>query len=320
MRRSRVTEKRAASESGLLPLPENGGGTAGGKGGISGDLGAILELTKARITLAVTLSAATGHVLFTEKLTLELLLPTAGIFLLACGASALNQVQEARIDSRMRRTRSRPIPEGRITADWALFVALLFAGGGFYLLSCIEAHTLSVLGFAGFTLFWYNGVYTYLKRVTAFAVIPGALVGAVPPIIGWMAGGGLPLDPMIVKVAFFFFIWQIPHFWLLLLQHGREYEEAGLPTLTAVLSGEQIARITFMWIAALAATGVLVAVTGGIGFPWNLGVLLVSFWLVFRALAILLKEQSVVACLPAFTQINIYAFLVMVLLAGSRSI
>ena len=315
-----MTEKRAAMESEPLPRPQTGEGTVEGKGGISGGLKAVLELTKARITLAVTLSAATGHVLFMEKLTLELLLPVAGIFLLACGASALNQVQESRIDKRMRRTRKRPIPEGRITTDWALFVALVFAGGGFYLLSCIEAHTLSILGFAGFTLFWYNGVYTYLKRVTAFAVIPGALVGVVPPIIGWMAGGGLPLDPMIVKVAFFFFIWQIPHFWLLLLQHGRDYEEAGLPTLTAVLSGSQIARITFMWIAALAATGVLVAVTAGIGFPWNAGILAVSVWLVFRAVAILMKEQQVLACLPAFTQINIYAFLVMVLLAGSSAV
>ena len=82
------------------------------------------------------------------------------------------------------------------------------------------------------TVVWYNGIYTPLKRVTAFAAIPGGVVGAIPPVIGWVSGGGDPTDARIIVVAFFFFVWQVPHFWLLLMRIGGDYERAGLPSLT----------------------------------------------------------------------------------------
>ncbi len=71
-----------------------------------------------------------------------------------------------------------------------------------------------------FTLLWYNLVYTPLKRITAFAVLPGALIGAMPPLIGWTAAGGNPLDMEIMAVAFLLFVGQMPHYWLLLLKIG----------------------------------------------------------------------------------------------------
>ncbi|MBD3293799.1 MAG: hypothetical protein GF393_12820, partial [Armatimonadia bacterium] len=160
--------------------------------------GILLELTKAKITAAVTLSVATGHLLFIETLSFSVILPAAGVFLLACGSAALNQVQEARIDRRMARTRGRPVPSKRIPAEWALFAALALIGAGLYLLSSIRTHTLTLLVLAGLAVFWYNGVYILLKRITAFAVVPGALVGSIPPLIGWAAGGGMITDPAIL--------------------------------------------------------------------------------------------------------------------------
>jgi protoheme IX farnesyltransferase len=287
-------------------------------GGLLGLPAVIFELTKARITFAVTFSVAAGHFMFMEAITASVLLPALGVFLLACGSAALNEVQEARIDALMARTRGRPIPSGRISRDWALFIALALIGAAFYTLASIEAHTLTVLGLAGLALVWYNGVYVLLKRVTAFAVVPGALVGAIPPVIGWTAGGGLALDGAILKVAFFFFLWQIPHFWLLLLMHGRDYENAGLPSLTKLLAPQQIRRITFMWILAVCVTSVLMIVSGRIALPWNLGILLASLWLALSALDFLRGgRRDVDACFPLFMRINVYAFLVMVFLSGN---
>jgi protoheme IX farnesyltransferase len=277
--------------------------------------GIILELTKVRITIAVTVSVATGHFFFLEHFSTSVFPPMAGVFLLACGAAALNQVQEVGLDSRMERTRKRPIPSGRITREWALFVGMAFAGAGLCLLSYIETHTLALLVLAGAALLWYNGVYIMLKRITAFAVVPGALIGAIPPVIGWTAAGGMVNDPSIISVAFFFFLWQIPHFWLLLLMFGEQYEKAGLPSLTRILSKNQISRITSMWILAVAVTGLLMAVMMNIDTPWNIGFLVASLWLALNAIGFL-KAGVRARLLPAFIRINVYALLVMIFLMG----
>ena len=84
------------------------------------------------------------------------------------------------------------------------------------------------------TLFFYNPVYTPLKRVTAFAVIPGSMVGALPPMIGWAGAGGSLTSEIIILVAIFFFIGQIPHFWLFLLMFGDQYKLADLPSLNQI--------------------------------------------------------------------------------------
>jgi heme o synthase len=104
-------------------------------------------------------------------------------------------------------------------------------------------------------LIWYNGIYTPLKKINPLAIIPGSLVGSIPPAVGWTAAGGNILDPQIIILSFFFFIWQIPHFWLLLLIFGKDYENAGFPTLMQIFSSDQLARITFIWIVATVVTG-----------------------------------------------------------------
>jgi protoheme IX farnesyltransferase len=165
-----------------------------------------------------------------------------------------------------------------------------------------------------FTVFWYNGVYTPLKRVTAFAAVPGGLVGALPPVIGWVCAGGDIFDPRIRAVAFFFFIWQIPHFWLLLMRTGEDYRRAGLPSLTSVFSREQLARVTFVWMLATAVASLVFPLFGVTRSLWvYLGFVAAAAWLGWHAVSMLRSGGTHLA----FKEINVFALLVISLLAVS---
>ncbi len=274
----------------------------------------VLELTKARITAFVSVSVLTGYVLFAKTIDTGVLLPIFGVFLLACGSAALNHVQEARLDALMRRTKDRPIPSGRIPRDWAAFIACAFMGAGFYLLASVDRHVFSILGLGLLAVVWYNGVYLLLKRITAFAVVPGALVGAIPPVIGWAAAGGVVTDVAILDVALFFLLWQIPHFWLLLLLYGEDYERAGFPTPRRHFRDGLLGPITFAWVLALAATGLALAPREGLRVPWNLMILAVSAWLVYSTVPILLRATEHKVVVQAFLRINAYALAIMLVL------
>ena len=277
----------------------------------------LLELSKARITFAVTFSVATGYILFVRRLEAAMLIPMLGVFLMACGSATINQVQEWRTDARMKRTRNRPIPSGRIAPRWALFLACVFIGAGLNVLALVEHHQLIVLALGAFSLLWYNAVYWALKRLTAFAVVPGAIIGAVPPLIGWCAAGGMPTDGLILQVGLFFVIWQIPHFWLLLHLYGAQYAEAGLPSPTSLLTKEQLRRMIFAWIMPTAAAGVVLAVSFKLQVPWNLLVLIGSIWITFQALVYLRRTPTPESGRWLFNRLNLYALLMMVLLMGA---
>jgi protoheme IX farnesyltransferase len=146
----------------------------------------------------------------------------------------------------MKRTLNRPVPSGRIKVKQAvLFIVCTMVAGTLFILHYGNLQA-AVIGL--FTILWYNGVYTYSKRITAFAVVPGALTGALPPLIGWLAAGGGILDKPIVFIEFLFFTGQIPHFWLLIIKYGEEYSKAGIPALTEIFNNEQINRLTFTWV------------------------------------------------------------------------
>ncbi len=83
-------------------------------------------------------------------------------------------------------------------------------------------------------------------------MVPGAVTGALPPLIGWVAAGGGVWDKPIIFLEFLFFTGQIPHFWLLILKYGEEYGKAGIPSLTNILNRVQINRLTFTWVVTSA--------------------------------------------------------------------
>jgi protoheme IX farnesyltransferase len=215
----------------------------------------VLTLIRWKVSAAVTFSAFTAMVLYTGRISALQVLPLAGIFLLASGASALNQWQERTTDARMERTKSRPLASGRMqpTRAMTILLLILFTGGSMLLVfspfSCFILGLLNVL--------WYNGLYTTLKRKTAFAVVPGALTGAIPVYMGWTAMGGLLTDPSPAILAFFIFIWQMPHFWLLMLEYEEDYRNAGLPSITSVFRTAQVKSVITSWMIASSASSFL---------------------------------------------------------------
>jgi len=275
------------------------------------------ELCKVMISLFSAISSAIGFMLASSEPKPQITILAIGAFCLACGSSALNQYQERAIDALMERTKKRPLPSGEIEPFPALVFSLMLLFLGSSTLLFTGSLAAPLLGL--FAVFWYNGVYTPLKKRTAFAIIPGALVGAVPPAIGWVAGGGDLGDPRILALCFFFFIWQVPHFWLLILDYAEEYEQAGLPCLTVIFSKTQLMRITFSWILATAVSCLFITVHRVIRFPLiSLLLLAASFWLIGNGIILLRKRASDSFYSFAFKRTNIYLFLVMILLSADR--
>ena len=187
----------------------------------------LLALTKPRITLLVLVVAAAGYLTgagVAPAGASGLLHALVGIALLAGGTNALNQVLEREPDARMRRTRGRPLPDGRMEATHAgVFAAVLVLGGTAYLAAVVNAVT-AVLGLA--TAASYAFVYTPLKQKTSASTPVGAVSGALPALGGWTAatgrvgGGGLALFAVV-------FLWQVPHVLALGRLHLEDYRRAG---------------------------------------------------------------------------------------------
>jgi heme o synthase len=277
----------------------------------------LLDLGKIKISLLATLSTATGYLLATGKITTQMFVPTTAVFLLACGSCALNQYQEREIDQWMERTKSRPIPSGRLNPETALQISLgLILFGALTLF--FGAGTLT-LALGLFAVLWYNLIYTPLKQKTAFAAVPGALVGAIPPALGWVAGGGKLLDPRIGGIALFFFIWQIPHFWLLLLGASKDYENAGIPSITKIFSTEQVKQIVFIWLLSTGVASLIIPLFGLLNSVVS-HILLVAgvSWLFWSAIVFLRPHDDQDLLRATFIKLNIFVVLVASLLSLDR--
>lgn len=275
----------------------------------------ILQLGKARISLPIALSALTGYAMYTGHIGESGLYLSLGVFLMSCSSSAINHWQEHAIDAKMPRTKDRPIPSGKITPGFALAVALAYFAAGAIVLTLhfpVVALIASIV-----TLISYNGFYTPLKKYTAFAVVPGSLVGALPPYIGWLAAGGDLLDPTIFLVAIFFFIGQIPHFWLLLLMFGKQYKLAGYPSLNDLFSDNQIKRLSYTWILSTIAAALVIALQVLIGRTVIFILLFYIFYLLFSTTTQLLVKKNL-SVRPTFFKLNfLYLFMMIAIIVDS---
>jgi protoheme IX farnesyltransferase len=277
----------------------------------------IIELSKAKITVAVSLTTVTGYVLAGGGIQYALPAVTIGIFFMACGASVLNHIQEARSDALMERTQDRPIPAGKVTVFQASSLALSELLIGSVIL--YSGTTPKALILAWFAMVWYNLIYTYLKRITPHAVIPGSVVGAIPPLVGWVAAGSFLNDVRAWALAFFFFVWQVPHFYLLVIKYGSQYQKAGLPALTGKYSIFLIRFIIFLWIVTTGTAAMFLFYFGVIhSFIAVAGIFSASVWLIIIFMIPVVRPQSEFKPFYYFMRINYYVLFVIILMNLDR--
>lgn len=277
------------------------------------DLSLFIDLCKIRISSLTALSAAAGYLLALPHFGLDLFCVISGIFFLACGACALNQYQERDIDRLMHRTSQRPIPAFRINARTAFNFSMAVISAGLFLLIMTGNIIILLLGLGA--IFWYNGLYTYLKKKSAYAFVPGAVTGAIPPLTGWIAGGGVPNDPQIMLLCFLLIIWQLPHFWLIIINHGEDYERAGLPNLRRIFTAKQAQRISGIWMLALATASMTTPVYGSYSQGFKYGIILTAVWLFGCGIFHLFRNDARKA---AFGKTNLFMLFVIVLLIMDR--
>lgn len=190
-----------------------------------------------------------------------------GAGLLCAGCSALNQVQERRRDARMERTKNRPVASGAMPVRSGVVAALVLMVAGLGVFIAAAGLPLFVLGLAVPLI--YNGLYTPLKPVTPMALLVGAFSGAMPPLVGWVGAGGHVTDPVILAVTTIFYLWQVPHFWLLHEKHRHDYERAGFATLARRLPPGLYTPLLALWVSAyFIGLGCLVFVAGAGAVSW----------------------------------------------------
>ena len=225
----------------------------------------LIKLVRLPLSMAIAVSGAAGYLLYSRNFELRVFPLFIGILLLSSAASALNQIQERHTDALMKRTMDRPLPGGRMEVKEARLIFLVLSVSGCVILLLMTNPATACLGL--FNMLVYNAIYTPLKRRTALALLPGALTGAVPPMMGWLAAGGVWSSPLILSLALFLFLWQIPHFLLLLLKYGRDYADAGFPGVQTIAQGKNMRAILFVWLVWTGLSSLLFPLFGIISNP-----------------------------------------------------
>ena len=186
------------------------------------------QLTKVGLSVSVVFTSVTGYLLGAETINYTtILLLSIGGYLMVGASNAFNQVIEKDIDALMQRTKNRPLPAKRMTVTTALIIAVAFTIAGIGILYAINPKCAL---FGAISIFLYTSAYTPLKAITPLAVFVGAIPGAIPFMLGWVAATG----KFGVEAGFLFmiqFFWQFPHFWAIGWLQFEEYNKAGLHML-----------------------------------------------------------------------------------------
>ena len=213
------------------------------------DFRAYFDLFKPRVMSLVVFTGFVGLWLAPGAISIwTLIIVVACIALGAGGAGAINMWYDADIDQLMERTRSRPVPSGKVQAHTALYLGLIATLVATLVLAW--ATNVVATGLLIAANLYYVLVYTlWLKRRTAQNIVIGGAAGAFPPMIGWAAVTG-DLAPLPIVLFLIIFLWTPPHFWSLALYRMGDYEKAGIPMLPNV-AGRKVTRRHILVYAAL---------------------------------------------------------------------
>jgi protoheme IX farnesyltransferase len=277
--------------------------------GISTRFADFLSLTKPRLNLLVLVTTIVAYYLGAREGApfSELLHTVVGTALVAGGASALNQIWEKRTDALMRRTRLRPIPALRLSsAEGLRFGATLSAAGLVQLWWGVNALSAAV---ALLTLVTYVLCYTPLKLRTSLSTIVGAVPGALPAVIGWVAATGRWSIEAWVLFAIVF-MWQMPHFLAIAWMYRDDYARAGIPLLPVLEpDGRSTGRQAMLYTAALLPVSLLPTLVGLAGAAYLTGALVLAAVLFWLAL-----EFAVTRSVPAARRLFVATILYLPLL------
>jgi protoheme IX farnesyltransferase len=233
-----------------------------------------LELSKSRIVFMVMITTAAGFLFAADKVDPLLLLHAlVGTAMVAAGTNALNQYVERAHDAKMHRTRTRPLPAGRITPRAALvFSSAIAIVGTLYLGLAVNWLTASL---GAFTLTSYIFVYTPLKRVSTICTVIGAIPGAVPPLMGWTAATNelAGVEGMGGWIVFgILFLWQLPHFMAISWMYREDYARGGFVMLSTLdEKGADVARQAIYYSLALLGVSALPTLLGMTGLIYLAG-------------------------------------------------
>ena len=188
----------------------------------------LKQLTKVGLSLSVVFSSVAGYLLGVDVVNyFTLFLLALGGFFMVGASNAFNQIIEKDTDAIMQRTKNRPLPTGRMSVNFAMFIAILFTILGLAILYSINPKTAL---FGAVSIFLYTCAYTPLKSVTPLTVFVGAIPGAIPFMLGWVAA----TNNFGIEAGFLFmiqFFWQFPHFWAIGWLQDEEYKKAGFNML-----------------------------------------------------------------------------------------
>jgi len=207
-------------------------------------VGDFVTLTKPGITVMVAITAAVGfyvasHGTFDWRIFVHML---GGTLLSSAGAAAFNMLMERKLDAKMDRTKTRPLPSGRMAPTEAgVFAGVLCAAGLVWLAIGVNLLTAAL---SAATMVSYLALYTPLKTKSSVCTLVGAIPGALPPVMGWAAArGSVEIGAWILFLILFF--WQLPHFLALAWMYREDYARGGFPMLsveepTGASSGRQV--------------------------------------------------------------------------------
>jgi len=251
----------------------------------------LVALTKPRV-ISLLLLTAVAPMFITDRglpppaLVLWVLV---GGYLMAGGANAINMWFDRDVDTRMSRTRLRPVPSGRITPTGSLLFGLLLGLLSFALFWRLVNPLAAWLALAG--LLFYVFIYTiWLKRSTPLNIVIGGAAGAFPPLVGWAAmTGGLDLAAWLLFLIIF--AWTPPHFWALALVKQEDYGRAGIPMLPVVRGTRHTQRQMLAYTVVLIAVTALPWLAGTQGLLYLAAALLLGLWLLWYCIRLLRTED-----------------------------
>lgn len=227
-----------------------------------------------RLALSVVFSSLAGYLLGVDQVDFKILILLAiGGYFMVGASNAFNQIIEKDLDALMNRTKDRPIPAGRMSVNTAFIIATIFTLLGVIILYSINKQTAM---FGAISIFLYTCVYTPLKTKTPLAVFVGAIPGAIPFMLGWVAAtDDFGIEPGTLFALQFF--WQFPHFWAIGWFLFEDYKKGGFYMLPTGKQDKGTAAQTIMY----TIWTIVVSIIPVFGFTGNLDLSIVGAIIVF---------------------------------------